>query len=352
MRKIYTLLLLGSFVFLSPSCLIKPIAEQADPWDKVIDDDLITPIINLYAGIVEMYAISADEFIRVDGNGDLVERRRIDLTFRQFSRPVLSENVYVRVVRPTEDIRAVEFNLTKVDGEQVVFDLEDINQLVGREVSPEVQSRYGGAFNESGDKIMVPLPNNDYYNFVIFDIELNGTNSKFNSVTVDRIVEVPDLPYDLKDGLSNIRFVNGNYYATSLNGVVRITPNGQVEKIFQQWVIDVFEYDDKLYATDINTGLYESEDNGLTWDKIDNDDKPTGVSFAEVVNGQVVTQRFTGFPFDIANDDLKGTETLLTNKDFPDDVAAYNNIRYFRGGYYIAVQKQLWKADDLVVENE
>lgn len=350
MRKI--LLLSFSLLLLYPACLIKPLEEQADPFDQVFDDDLITPINNMYAGLVNLYLISADEFLRVDSDGEVVERRRIDLTFRQFSRPILSENVFARVVRTDDDTRVVEFNLTKVANQQVTIDLDEISAVAGREINPEIQSHYGGAFNDRGDQLMIPFPNNTYYSFVLFDIQLNGTNSEFQSVTINQVVEADDLPYDLKDGLSNISFVNGNYYASSLNGAVRINPQGQKAKIFQQWIVDIFEYDGKLYATDVNTGVYESEDNGLSWDQVNEEREPTGLFFVENVNDQLVTQRFAGAAFDIVEDDLKSTVPMLFNKDFPSDLGAYNNMRYFRGKFYLAVQKQLWSSDKLVERDE
>ncbi|MEO1627888.1 MAG: hypothetical protein AAFV25_22255 [Bacteroidota bacterium] len=350
MRHIATLLAILCLV-LNQSCLIKPPEQIPDQWNPVFTDELITPIRNIYNGIAQFYIVSDDEFVRIDNNNAVVERRRINLPDRFFGRPTLSENIFIRTTR-LDTAQVIEFHLTKVDGVVEYLRVEDIEQQTGDLLSHLSKGRYTAAFNDLGSQILIPFENDskNIYSFALIDIRLNGTNSDFEFITLRRVLEVEEQPVD-PDGLHNVRFINGNYYVTSTNGVTRITPQGTVQHVTPLWIFDIFEQEGKIYGTGAGGGLYLSQDNGINWERDNRDSEPTSLIYVEKVNDEIFTQRFTGAPFSKAEEDLLDIKKIRLNENFTEDLGAYNNIRYFFGRHYLGVQKQLYFSDDLQLED-
>ena len=157
MRHIATLLGILC-VFFFQSCLIKPPAKIPDPWEEVFSDELITPIRNMYNGIAQFYIISDDEFVRIDNNNEVTERRQIQLPSRFFGRPSLSENIFVRTTR-LDTAQVIEFHLTKVADEVEYIRVDDLEQQIGDLLSHLSKGRYTSAFNNDGTQILIPFEN-------------------------------------------------------------------------------------------------------------------------------------------------------------------------------------------------
>ncbi|MEL6863410.1 MAG: hypothetical protein AAFP19_03280 [Bacteroidota bacterium] len=349
MKRISSILLF-SLVFL-PACLIKPPEEEPDRWFTAFEEELVTPIRNIHASPTQMYAVSDDEFIRLDNNNQVVERRQILLPRRFFGRPSLSDYVFVRVTRQEETDQVIEFHLTRNAAARVDVTFSELIAEFGDELFPEDNSRYSGAFNDSGTQFLLPTLNfsKDVFSMILFDIELNTTNTAFESVKVNKVIPIDEMPNDPKS-LSSIRYINGHFYLASLNGAFRVSPQGDYETILQDWIVDFFTFDGKIFATGSGSDLQVSEDNGLTWERDNDTDDPTDLRFVEVTNEQVFTQNFIGFPFQLSTENLVDATTLKLNKDFPDDLAAYNNIRFFYDRYYLTVQKELYYTLELFTE--
>ena len=349
MRLILSLFFIG-FCLLQNSCLIKPIDEEPDPWTNALNFSTITPIRNLHAGAVEFLAISDDEFVRLNNQGELIEKRDLILPFRFFGRPQLSDHVFTRVTRQGQVDQTIEFHLTSVPDEVVNYTFEQLETDTGDQLFPETSGRYTAAFNDESTQFLIPAQNftKDIYTLLLFDIELNNTNSSFTKIELAQHIDIPGLQND-PGSISNTKFVNGNYYVTSLNGAFRLTPQGQVDKIFSEWMLDFFAFNDTIFVTSSATRLLFSTDDGLNWEEWDTENR-TELQYVEVANGEVFSQPFVGFPFQKANDDLLTTNKVKLNKDFTDDLAAYNNIRYFFGKYYITNQKELYFTENLLVE--
>ncbi len=347
MTRIAALLMIGSLLTLT-ACLIKPPPEEPDLWEAVLTEPFLNPIRNIHTSLTQLYAISDDEFIRLDNNNELLERRRLNLPFRFFGRPSLSDQVFVRVTRQDNNDQVIEFHLAKVAGQQVDITFSELISQTGDELFPEDNARYTGAFNADGSQFVIPTLNfsKDIFTFLVFDILLNSAGSAFESVELAKAIDIPDMQNDPKS-LSNFKFINGFYYASSQNGGFRINPNGQFDELFSTWMLDFFAFDGQLYATGSGSDLHESTDNGLNWNRVNDLDDPTELRFTEVANEQVFTQLFTGFPFQLSDDDLLKAKDLKFNKDFTADVAAYTNILYFFGRYYITLQKELYFTTDL-----
>ncbi len=349
MRRILILLLLALFIGQS-ACLIKPPEEEPDPWTLAFDDATITPIRNIHASLTEFYAITDDEFIRLDNNNEIVERRKLTLPFRFFGRPQLSDNVFSRVTRQGQTDQIIEFHLSRVPGQVYNYSFEQLEAETGDQLFPEISGRYTAAFNDAGTQFLIPASNSskDIYTLLLFDIELNSTNSAFVNVSLRKNIDIIDLQND-PSSISNTRFVDGHFYVTSLNGAFRIDSEGGVTKLFQQWMLDFFSFQDSLFVTSSAAQLFYSANDGDSWEEWKENER-TALQYVEVVNGNTFSQPFVGFPFEMSDENLLNTRKVKLNADFVDDVSAYNNIRYFFGKYYLANQKELYYTDDLKLE--
>ena len=345
-----SLLLIG---LIFESCLRPPPEPEPDPWTKVEGLTTINNIRTLYAAPTELYLISNDEFIRLNVQNEAVEKRRLQLPFRYYGRPGLSEHTFFQMIRNGDGEQELDFYLTK--NPDPVYRIT-INSLIGNEDSgliAESRSRNTAAYNKTGTQLLLPviqLPES-YFVFFLFDINLNNTKTEFESIEVRHRIDVPDLPADT-DNLLNVQYINGFYYANTLDGAVRIDPvNGEADKIFDDWLLDFFEYDGKVYGTGFGNVLYESSDNGLNWSLVQQA-QPVNLEAVDVVNNRVFNQRGTGFPYSLAAADLSKVTPLKQNADFPEDLSAFQDVAHFYGRYYITVFKELYFSCNLILEEE
>ena len=179
---------------------------------------------------------------------------------------------------------------------------------------------------------------------MLLDIKFNASRTAIIEVNVNRRINIPDLPADFQT-LQNTRYIEGFYYLTSLDGTFRLSPTGDVQRIFREWFFDVFSHKGQLYATSAGGQLYTSMDNGLNWERSGN--RATDLRYVESQNDQVFTHAFIGAKFQLSDETLLKASDIRYNLDFPDDLAAYNNIRFFNNRYYLTVQKQLFFTTDL-----
>ncbi|MEM8909731.1 MAG: hypothetical protein AAGD05_17920, partial [Bacteroidota bacterium] len=90
------------FALVFQSCYQLPENEEDNPWEK-LDLTTLTPIRSMYAGPLELFVATDDEFYRINTNNEVIEKRNITLPFRHFGRPALSEFSLVRLVRTLEE---------------------------------------------------------------------------------------------------------------------------------------------------------------------------------------------------------------------------------------------------------
>lgn len=350
MQRIILLGLLLTTLFLD-SCLRPPPKAEPDSWTKIEGLTTINNIRNIYAAPTELYLISNDEFIRLDVQNNPVEKRKLQLPFRYYGRPGLSENTFFQMIRNADGQQELNFYLTKNAGP--IYKIE-INDFLGSEDNGFLavpSSRNTAAYNATGTQFLLPVTQlpDSYYTFFLFDIRLNSNKTEFESIDLAYRIDMPDLPAD-GDNLINIKYIKGFYYASSLDGAVRIDPvSGEAVKIFDDWLLDFFAYENKIYGTGFGNLLYVSSDNGVSWEQVD---MAIDLEMVDVVNNQVFTQRGTGFPYSMSDGDLETITPLKLNKDFPNDFSAYQDFTYFYGRYYLSVFKELYFATELVLEEE
>ncbi len=70
----------------------------------------------------------------------------------------------------------------------------------------------------------------------------------------------------------------------------------------------------------------------------------------EVANGEVFSQQSIGFRFKYGTNDFRNPEEIVHNPEFPNDFAAYRNIAFLNGFYYMTIQKEVWKTSEILLE--
>lgn len=344
------------------SCNYNRYKSQPDIWNN-LDITTNTPIRNMYAGPTELLIMTDDEFIRVDNQNQVKERRVFpDLPFNFFGRPTLSRYVFTRVVTqdyPDPDapgqiikVNQLEVHLTKDfdSSETVNLNLDQFAEDNEISIVPEDKGRYNGAFDTNGDLFLLPTLNitDNTYSFFLFNINLNLSKDAFvgTGVTLNKRI---DLPLDDIDGdIMNTSFINGFFYINSKWGTYRLDPDtGDYIEINKIWTLNAFEHKDKIFLTGFNDfDFYQSDDNGQSFEQVGT----SSLKFVEVENGNIFSQSQLGLPWSLADEDMLGAEELRVNKSFEDDGASYWNVRYFYGRYYISIQKEVYFLEDLETE--
>ncbi len=353
MTRIASLLLVFVSVYFC-SCLRPPPEVEPDPWIKVEELTAINNILDLYAAPTELYLISNDEFIRLDALTEPVEKRRLQVPFRYYGRPILAEHVFLRTIRSSEaGGQELNFHLTKNADAIAKIQIRDLADEEGKSYLVFDDARSLGAFNSTGTQFMLPvlqLPDG-FYNFILFDIKLNLNNTQFESVNVVRQISAPELTADT-DNLSNFKYIDGIYYANTLDGAVRIDPlAGEATKIFDDWILDIFPHDGRLYGTGFGNVLYTSTDNGLNWSLVEQT-QPIDIQFVDVVNKRLFNQGGIGLPYSFVKADLSQVTPLKLNQDFPAELSGFQDLVHFYGNYYMTVFKELYFTCDLTLEDE
>ncbi|MFK8101984.1 MAG: hypothetical protein AB8G15_05660 [Saprospiraceae bacterium] len=309
---------------------------------------------NVLATDNELYVITNNEFYRLQANQELVERRKLNEGQPLLGRPALSENVFFRISKNQQNLERFEFHLTKNPNETTNILVSELPRNDDGEILlVEFNARNTGALNQEGTQLLLPVLSFPSYHYVffLFDIELNATKDQFVSVSVSERIEAPQLPADFNN-LVNTKYINGNYYVSSLNGGYRITPQGAIDQLFQTWTLDFFERNDKIYVTGYNAWeFFASEDNGINWTRIEG--PQTELQMIEIANNKVFSHQGLGWPYQLVDDELKQTISMRYDGGLNNTpTGGYTNIAYFDGNYYIAHFKELFVSEQAITETE
>lgn len=352
MRYLTLVLLTISFF----SCRKQTVVVQpTNPWVEIPNLSLNSTINRLHATADEMLIGTVDNFARMSSAGTIIERRTLDVEKGVFGRPILSEKVFARVLKNVENNRELQFHLVK--------SVNQIFRITDREIAEdgefiifeELNNAYStGAFNEDATQFLYAArslnPQETQYVFFLFDINLNTTQTQFQSVEIAHRVDIPSsLLGSEASMITNVRFFDGNYYVSTLSGAYRIQPNGEWQQIFSHWIWDIFEFDGKLYSTGFyENQFYSSEDSGQNWD-FANTNSP--LRKVEVTGDKIFGQNQLGLPYQLATEDFTTLQEISYNSNFFDDEpTAYQAIEFFQGKYYISVHKRLYAVDDIILK--
>lgn len=343
-------------LFLVTSCRKKTVVVTPQPWEEIPNLSLNSTINRLHANSNEMLIATVDNFARMNLNGTITERRDLEMNRGVFGRPIVSDYVFARVIKNADSERELQFHLTK--------SINQIYRITDREIADSAEfiifeelpnAFFTGAFNDDGSQFLYTTrslnPQENRFTFFLFDINLDPTKSQFQSVTINAKISIPSSLLGTEaDQITNVRYFDGFYYITSLNGLYRINPNdGSSQQIFNHWVWDIFKYKDKLYTTGFyENQFYYSEDNGENWVFANTN---TLLKKVVVTGDKIFGQDQLGIPYRLSSEDFSTLREIVYNSNFFDDEPlAYQAVQFFNGKYYLSVHKRLYVVDEIVLK--
>lgn len=194
----------------------------------------------------------------------------------------------------------------------------------------------------------IVLPDRHYV-FLIFEIKHNTAHSSFASIEIKERVEIEALGAEVAK-LNNIRFLENNFYVTSREGAWRITPSGEVEKIFYQWMLDCFSWEGSLYATGTNSfDLHRSSDNGHTWVRLNQN---SDLKYAETVGDYIFTHLVLGHRYNvmIGDDFIQSKEFSYPLQSPAATDVSYYGIGELNGNYYFSMDREIFFTNDVAID--
>lgn len=310
------------------------------PLSKVSPELLIK---SLHSTANEFHILTNNQLFRLDANLSVIETRALAADRQIYGTPVCSDFTFLRITQGNNNMQVVEFHLMNTKSViKKFFTSELVDATQNESFLIDVVGRTPGAFSTDGTKFFMPGVVYPSYKptIMIFDVLLNAQKSDFTTIKLAKRVEIPNLTTDGK--IESCRYLKGNFYLATKDGGFRITPEGDVKKLFNSWTADFFEKDGKIYAngTDFNPNdFYTSSDNGVSWQRV-------GVAgelrFVETVNGIVFNQRNRNFPYDLVDATLTKVKPILYVNDFKERSDNYYDIEFFHNKYYISVGNQIF----------
>ncbi len=334
-QPLLTFIIILSFFSCVPT--IKNPVEDIKPedivWQQINEINATdSQIRSIYATPLEIFFSSDTYLYRLDTAFKLLEKRILNPVDRSpYRRSIMSDNTFTRLYQSSTGAYTLEFRHTR--NSQVVKRLttsELVDTLQRETFDMETNIRQYGCFNTGGTKFLLPgrlLPVNKPY-VLILDVDVRFSPDDITSVKVAKRVELPNLNIDK---FESFRYLNGNFYIATLEGGYRITPDGQVRKLFNTWVKDFFAIGDKIYATGFGDYDFQtSTDNGFTWKRT----LPSSLKYVEMANGKVFSHIQTGLPFGVSDSSLFKVLPIKYNPDMTFSNIADFDIAYFKGRYF------------------
>lgn len=345
-RTIFFLFIIGC-LFFGNACYDKPTAAR-NPWEKV-DLTANGPIRSMHSAPIEVLAVTDQDFFRINTDNEVVEEREIGLAASYFGRPAIGDWVFARFIEKNNK-NVAELHLVR--GTQI-FDV-DVNAIQvssGASIDLEGSGRDVGAFNDDATQLAFPVRmsvpgSTSNLGIVLVNIELTGTKENFSSVMIQSVVAIPELSANAND-MSNIRFVNGNYYVTHKDGAYRITPTGNYSQIASGWTLDVFQKGDDIYMTSFDGfDFFISKNNGASFERVGTTSAAKYVSRA---SNQYFNQTNQGFEFKLLSDEFDEEIDIVYNTEIRalNDNFAFWNMIYMGGRYYINVQRDIYFSEEV-----
>ncbi len=298
----------------------------------------------LYATPTDLLALSNNQFSRFDRNFNLLEKRPLPIDRQLYGVPVLSDNTFMRVLQNSDNKQMLEFRSTR-NGTEIknVLTTNLIDTLKKESFVFDVLSRTPGCYSADGTKYLITgvvYPSYKPTAFIL-DIQLNYTSTGFVSIKPVQRLELPNLSTDGK--VESFNFLEGSFYMASKDGGYRITLDGQVKRLFPDWVLNFFEYKGNLYATGFNAiDFYVSSDLGATWKR---NSKPSDLRYICTAGGKVFSETVRGLSYGVADSTLSRVLNIQYNADFTTDRDSYYDFVFYQGKYVIDVGRLLYYAD-------
>ena len=356
MTRLLSILFLFGVVLSSTSCLITPPDPPPVLWMKALDFSTNTPIRTMYASDSELQIIADDEYVRMAPDKSVRERRKMPVPFEFYSWPVLAEHSFCRITRTTVQggpmielhLAANPSEVLRVPFENLKTDSSEIFIPISRQAAPQSL-----AYNDLGNQLLIPVVNfnENSHTFFLIDIQLDFSKTLFTKIEKTHRIDILEISGSTTDRITNVVFENGFYYVISLDGAFRISPDGSYQKVISDWLYDVFQRNDTLFASGRGGILYTSTTNGESWVERN---ELTDIQYVDVIKDKILSQRFTGALYAEADADQKKVFPLILNVEFPEEDTdnAYAKLLYFYDAHYLVVQKEVYLSCGLRVQEE
>jgi hypothetical protein len=322
-------------------------ADKAD-W-RLLELPAERQILGLHATPFQLYAITDNQFFRFNTEDEMVELRTLNEYNGVKGVPALNDNAFMRLVLNEDNRQVLEFQHARNAQSFVNILVDSLEKDAGTFLEVEFVSRQLGAFSSDGSSFLLPVKvfPQRHYAFYLFEIQQNTPSSAFVSVKPVKRISIPELDAELNN-LKSVRFLNGNYYIASSLGAWRITPAGQAQQVFPQWMLDFFSLKGKLYATGLNPyDLHNSTDNGLNWERID---QSSQVKYAETADTLLFSQEVLGNPYKIVSGDFKIARDIARPAEAPTNPSVFYSVVFFAGRYYFSMDRDVYSAATVVIE--
>lgn len=346
--------LLPAATLLAISCQ-RPLIVDDDPTNndanwELLDYQSERQVQSLHATPFELFVISENQFSRFDANHELLEKRPLDVAFGVKGIPALSDNAFTRLTLNQQGRQVIEFHLTRNPAGIKKILVDSLTAPAGEFL--EIEESFGrkiGAFSADGTLFLMParvLPSR-YYALLLFQVSFNAAHNSFTSVNVIKRIDLQDLNA-ADTGINNVRFLNGIFYVTSKEGAWRVTPSGEAAKIFPQWMLDVFSWQGDNYITGLNEfDLHESTDNGVTWERLNQNSE---LKMVETADTLIFTQTVLGASYRLMPEDLKKAKKIAWPVGITEDAIIFYGVVFYENRYYFALDREIYFTDEVITE--
>ncbi|HHM21506.1 MAG TPA: hypothetical protein ENJ20_05735 [Bacteroidetes bacterium] len=339
------------FCFLLPSCQRPFLSDGPAPkatWEMA-NLEMERQILQLHATPFQWYAISENQFARFDHEDKLLEKRPLPTGAGVLGFPALTDTSFARLLTNDSAKQIFEFRLSRNPDELYTIPVEELAGPSDGFVEVEFRANQLGAFSSDGTLFLLPLKilPDHYYALALFRLLHDASFNSFSSIEMIHRIDLPDLSTDLPR-LRSIRFINGNFYVTSQQGAWRITPSGQSQKIFSQWMLDAFPYQGNIFITGLNSfDLHKSTDNGVTWERLNQN---SDLQLVENANESLFTHTAPGVAFQLADDQLIDAKNIVLPEGYSPQDPVFFDLIFFGEKYYFGLGKKVFTTQNIVTE--
>jgi len=318
-------------------------------WDST-DVSISEQIIALHSTPFELFVFSSGEFLRIEKTTEnVIERRPFPRQEQTLGQPAVNDVVFSRGILDTRNgAEAIQFQLVQNQAEVRQF---YIDSLTNELLAIESDGAQIGAFNSTGTIYVQPVIQriNRRLGMLIFSINFDQTFTRFTDVSFVGLIDFPEVR-ESNRVVSSIRFIDNDFYIATKFGAYRMTPSGLVETIIESPtdIRDIFEYDNKLYASQVSLAPLFVSDNGVDWQS---SGIVSDLRLVDVFDKQLVSQELEGWQYRLSNDIMQVTNPLDLNQSMGQIANdEFFGIEKLDSTFYIGFKNTLFRTDSLRAE--
>jgi hypothetical protein len=316
-------------------------------WREVTGVNAERTIKSLYATPFELLAITENQFIRLNTDNSLVEKRTLQSNRVPLGAPVLSENTFFRALQSADNREVYEFHAVR--NAQVVkrFFSSDLVRSNETFTSKSSRLRFTGAYSSDGTQFFLPGVvyqgglGNPHIEIMIFNIYNNLGGNDIDSVRLFKRVAIQPTVLGTNDKMESCRFIRDFFYLATEDGAFRVSREGQLSQFFPHWTLDFFQKEGRIYSTGFATyNFYYTSDNGRSWLR----GRPSTLRFTENVGNYVLSQKERGLRYTVGDSTLLNLKEIQynDNTNFPNVVNYYYATAFFQNKYYVNADRKLF----------